>query len=168
MIMTMNRIIRSLAVSLGVSLVASSAWVTCAQAAEFNLFLACQGTINVNGKTKPATLELAMRDNNTTALIQRSNVLPIGERFKYTASPVSYTMLYKMPRPGTVVYQDWMSGQLIIWQPNLKRLATVRIAIDRQSGELEGELLDFDDASLGSLALTCAARDMDDAPPPKF
>lgn len=154
--------------SVGLTLALTTGLVHCVGAAEFNLFLACTGTVNIHGQTKPANLELAMRDNNTTALIQRSNVLPVGERFKYTASPVSYTMLYKMPRPGTVVYQDWVSGQLIIWQPNLKRLATIRMAIDRHSGQLEGELLDFDDASLGTLAMTCAPRDMDDAPEPKF
>lgn len=152
----------------GLSLALATGWINGAGAAEFNLFLTCTGTVNVHGQTKPANLDLAMRDNNTTALIQRSNVLPIGERFKYTASPVSYTMLYKMPRPGTVVYQDWVSGQLIIWQPNLKRLATIRMAIDRHNGQLEGELLDFDDASLGTLAMTCAPRDMEDAPEPKF
>ena len=152
----------------GLSLLVATAGASSALAAEFNLFLACNGTVNVHGQTKPANLDLAMRDNNTTALIQQSNVLPIGERFKYTASPVSYTMLYKMPRPGTVVYQDWVSGQLIVWQPNLKRLATIRMAIDRHSGKLNGEMLDFDDVSLGSLAMECAARDMDDAPEPKF
>ncbi|MGE5451598.1 MAG: hypothetical protein ACM3VZ_07115 [Acidobacteriota bacterium] len=152
----------SLSVALAVGAVAP------AQSAEFNLFLGCTGTVNVQGQTRPANLELAMRDNNTTALIQRSNVLPVGERFKYTPSPVSYTLLYKMPRPGTVVYQDWVSGQLIVWQPNLKRLATIRMAIDRHNGHLEGELLDFDDASLGTLAMTCAKRDMDDAPEPQF
>ncbi len=154
--------------TVGLSLLVATAGTSSALAAEFNLFLTCSGTVNVHGQTKPANLDLAMRDNNTTALIQESNVLPIGERFKYTASPVSYTMLYKMPRPGTVVYQDWVSGQLIIWQPNLKRLATIRMAIDRHSGKLSGEMLDFDDVSLGTLAMECAARDMDDAPAPKF
>ncbi|MDE2592638.1 MAG: hypothetical protein KGL57_00255 [Burkholderiales bacterium] len=154
--------------AVGLSLALATGWINGACAAEFNLFLTCTGTVNVHGQTKPANLDLAMRDNNTTALIQQSNVLPIGERFKYTASPVSYTMLYKMPRPGTVVYQDWVSGQLIIWQPNLKRLATIRMAIDRHSGKLNGEMLDFDDVSLGTLAMECAARDMEDAPEPKF
>lgn len=137
-------------------------------AAEFHLFLQCKGHIKVNGATRPATVDFALRDNNNTALIQRSNVLPVGERLKYTQTPVLYTMLYKLPQPGTVVYQDWMSGQLIVWQPNLKRLATIRMAIDRQTGELDAELLDFDDVLLGTLNMACQRRDTEDGPEPKF
>jgi hypothetical protein len=142
-------------------------WPT-AQAAEFNLYLKCQGQVSAGGKTKAATLDLAMRDNNTTALIQRSNVLPVGERLKYTASKASYTLLYKLPQPGTHYYADWVSGGWIVWQPNLKRLATVRIAVDRQTAELEGTLLDFNDEALGELAMQCDPSNMDDAPEPKF
>lgn len=144
---------------------------TQAMAAEFSLYLNCTGKMAVNGKTKPATLDLAMRDNNTTALIQRSNVLPVGERLKYTASQMSYTMLYKLPLPGTHYYSDWYNGywgHWLVWQPNLKKLATVRIAVDRQTAELEGELLDFNDESLGTIAMDCKPTSMDDAPEPKF
>ncbi|MEY4766103.1 MAG: hypothetical protein RI907_2776 [Pseudomonadota bacterium] len=139
-----------------------------AHAAEFNLYLKCKGEVQVGGKSKPATLDLAMRDNNQTALIQRSNVLPVGERLKYQVSKASYTMLYKLPLPGTHVYTDWVNGGWLVWQPNLKRLATIRIAVDRQSAELEGRLLDFNDESLGELAMQCEPSSNDDAPEPKF
>lgn len=137
-------------------------------AAEFHLFLQCKGSVKVNGANRPAMVDLALRDNNTSALIQRSNVLPVGERLRYTQTPVAYTMLYKLPLPGTVIYQDWVRGPLIVWQPNLKRLATIRMAIDRQSGELDAELLDFDDLLLGTLQMNCERRDVDEAPAPKF
>ena len=95
----------------------------------------------------------------------------MGERLKYTASQMSYTMLYKLPLPGTHYYSDWYNGywgHWLVWQPNLKKLATVRIAVDRQTAELEGELLDFNDESLGTIAMDCKPTSMDDAPEPKF
>ncbi|MGH6649259.1 hypothetical protein [Aquabacterium sp.] len=139
-----------------------------ASAAEFHLYLNCKGKLSAGGKGKAATLDLAMRDNNTTALIQKSNVLPVGERLRYKASQVSYTMLYKLPLPGTVYYNDWVRGQWIVWQPNLKKLATIRLSIDRQSGELEGELLDHDDNLLGNLEMECEPQSMDEVPEPRF
>ena len=137
-------------------------------AAEFSRFLNCAGQLSANGKGKAATLDLAMRDNSAIALIQRSNVLPVGERLKYVATPMSYTMLYKLPLPGTRYYNDWVHGQWLVWQPNLKRLATIRIAIDRQTAELEGELLDFNDESLGTLAMDCKPMTLEDMPEPKL
>ena len=139
-----------------------------ASAAEFNLYLSCEGKLSAGQKNKAATLDLAMRDNNTTALIQKSNVLPVGERLRYKASQVSYTLLYKLPLPGTEYYNDWVRGQWIVWQPNLKKLATIRLSIDRQSGELEGELLDHNDTSLGTLAMACEPQSMDEVPEPRF
>lgn len=149
----------------GLTLVAALA-STQGHAAEFNLFLSCSGKLSANGKSKSAKLELAMRDNNQTALIQRSNVLPVGERLHYDVSPVTYSMVYKTPHPGTQVYRDWMNGQLLVWQPNMKKLATIRLSIDRQSGELEGELLDHDDNALGTLAMSCDPQD--EAPETRF
>jgi hypothetical protein len=137
-------------------------------AAEFNLYLNCKGKLAAGGKSKAATLNLAMRDNNTTALIQKSNVLPVGERLKYTASQASYTLLYKLPLPGTQFYNDWVHGQWLVWQPNLKKLSTIRLSIDRQTGELEGELLDHEDESLGTVAMDCEPQSMDEIPEPRF
>ncbi|MBI5926833.1 MAG: hypothetical protein HY836_14680 [Aquabacterium sp.] len=139
-----------------------------ASAAEFNLFLSCTGKLSANGKAKSATLDLAMRDSNETALIQRSNVLPVGERLRYKASPMAYSMVYKLPQPGAHFYRDWMSGSWVVWQPNLKRLATIRISVDRQTGGLEGDLLDFNDDSLGTIAMDCQPARMEDMPEPKF
>lgn len=150
------------------ALILATALSAPAMAAEFNLYLHCTGKLIVDGKSKPSTLDLAMRDSNTTALIQRSNVLPVGERLKYAASQVSYTMVYKLPLPGTHYYNDWLHGQWVVWQPNLKRLATIRIAVDRQTAELEGELLDFNDESLGTLDMACKPTSMNDTPEPKF
>ena len=139
-----------------------------AMAAEFGRFLNCAGKLSADGKSKAATLDLALRENSSIALIQRSNVLPVGERLKYVATPMSYTMLYKLPLPGSHYYNDWANGQWLVWQPNLKRPATIRIAIDRQSGELEGELLDFNDESLGSMVLECKGMALQDMPEPKL
>lgn len=139
-----------------------------ASAAEFNLFLSCSGKLSAGGKSKPATLDLAMRDNNETALIQRSNVMPVGERLKYKASPMAYSMVYKLSAPGSHYYRDWMGGVWVVWQPNLKRLATIRLSVDRQTGALEGELLDFNDDSLGTIEMACNPVKMDEMPEPKF
>jgi hypothetical protein len=139
-----------------------------ALAAEFSLYLHCKGDLAVNGKRKAATLNLAMRDNNTTALIQQSNVLPVGERLRYTATQQAYTMLYKLPLPGSHYHNDWVHGQWLVWQPNLKKLATIRLSVDRQSGELEGELLDHNDEPLGTVAMDCEPQAMDEVPAPRF
>jgi hypothetical protein len=139
-----------------------------AQAAEFHLMLQCEGKLLAGGKSKAATLNMAMRDNNETALIQRSNVLPVGERLYYKASPMAYSMVYKLRQPGTHYLQDWLNGQWVVWQPNLKRLATIRLSVDRQSAELEGELLDFNDDLLGTIEMACTPLKPDEMPEPRF
>jgi hypothetical protein len=139
-----------------------------AQAAEFNLMLKCEGKLQAGGKSRATTLVMALRENNETALIQRSNVLPVGERLQYKASPLAYSMLYKLRQPGTHYYNDWINGHWVVWQPNLKRLATIRMSIDRQSAELEGELLDFNDDSLGTIAMKCTPLKPDEMPEPKL
>ena len=150
------------------ALLVLGAHATNAQAAEFHMYVKCKGTLSASGKSKPAHLDLALRDNNTTALIQRSNVLPKGERLVYTQTPSDYTMVYKLRQPGTHYYHDWLNGTWVVWQPNLKRLATIRLAIDRQEGELEGELLDFDDDLIGTMQMSCDRVDPDELPEPKF
>ena len=150
------------------ALLVLGAHATTAQAAEFHLYVKCKGTLSASGKSKPAHLDLALRDNNTSALIQRSNVLPKGERLVYTQTPTDYTMVYKLRQPGTHYYHDWLNGTWVVWQPNLKRLATIRLAIDRQEGELEGELLDFNDDLIGTMQMTCEKVDPDELPEPKL
>ena len=150
------------------ALLACGALCGTAQAAEFNLYLKCAGQLTTNGKSRPTALDLALRDSNTSALIQRSDVLPTGERLFYTATPVAYTMLYRLRQPDTRFFQDWLRGQWVIWQPNLKRLATIRLSIDRQDGSLEGRLLDFNDDLIGSIRMDCDPVDPDELPAPKF
>lgn len=139
-----------------------------AAAAEFHLVLRCEGQLTSGGKSRPAHLDLALRDNNTTALIQRSNVLPVGERLAYTATPSHYALTFKLRDPGTRYHADWLRGVWVVWQPNLKRLATIRLAIDRQDGSLEGELRDLNDDAIGTLELACDALDPAAAPAPRF
>lgn len=139
-----------------------------AMAAEYNLYLKCGGQLTASGKSKAAQLELALRDSNNMALIQRSNVLPVGERLRYTPTPVAYTMLYKLRQPGTHYHEDWARGHWVVWQPNLKRLATIRLSIDRQDGSLDGLLLDFNDDLIGTVRMDCDVVDPDELPPPKF
>ena len=137
-------------------------------AAEFSLYLKCEGKVIAGGKSTPGHVDFAMRDNNNTALIQRSNALPVGERLKYAASPMTYSMTYKARGTNTVIAQDWMRGQLFVWQPSLKRVATVRVAIDRQSGDLSGDLLNAEEQSMAQLKMQCQPMREEDLPPPKF
>jgi len=154
--------------ALALALLVWGAHVTTASAAEFHLYVKCKGELSASGKSKAAHLDLALRDNNTTALIQRSNVLPKGERLRYTQTPTDYTMVYKLRQPGTHYHHDWLGGSWVVWQPNLKRLATIRLAIDRQEGELEGEMLDFNDDLIGTLKMSCDSVDPDELPAPRF
>ena len=42
------------------------------------------------------------------------------------------------------------------------------LAIDRQEGELEGELLDFNDDLIGTMQMNCEKVDPDELPEPKL
>jgi hypothetical protein len=159
---------QTLRATLAAAVLGGGALAPATHAAEFHLFVRCTGTLSASGKSKPGHLDLALRDNNTTALIARSNVLPKGERLLYTQTPTSYTMVYKLRQPGARYHHDWLNGAWVIWQPNLKRLATIRLAIDRQEGELEGELLDFNDELIGTMQMACDKADPDALPEPKF
>jgi hypothetical protein len=139
-----------------------------AQAQQFHLYLRCIGEVTVQGRGRAAHLDLAMRDNNQTALIQRSNVLPVGERLKYEASPAHYSMVARAPARNSVVWVDWIRGELFVWNPDLTKLHTVRLSIDRQTAVLEGELLDGRAEALGALRMRCTPSDNDTTPPPKF
>ncbi len=139
-----------------------------AQAQIFHLYLKCSGDITVGGKSRNAYVDLALRDNNMTALIQRSNVLPVGERLRYEASPALYSMVARAPAHGSVVYYDWIRGELFVWNPTLTKLHTVRLSIDRQTAELEGELLDGKAELMGRLRMRCDAKSNEDVPAPKF
>lgn len=139
-----------------------------AHAAEFSLYLNCAGKLTADGKTSDAKLNLAMRDNNRTALIQASDVLPVGERLNYVASELAYSMTYKTPVRGSRYFYDWWNGAMFVVHPNLKKLATTRLSVDRQTAALEGEMLNVEGEVLGSIKMTCDPKGMEDVPAPKF
>lgn len=159
---------RRLSLTLAQAALACAACISSVQAQEFHLYLQCRGDALVQGKSRSAHVDLALRDNNMTALIQRSNVLPVGERLRYDASPALYSMVAKAPAPGGVVFHDWMRSEILVWAPTLKQLHTVRLSIDRQSAELEGELLDGQGDLMGRLRMQCMPRSNDDIAAPKF
>jgi hypothetical protein len=138
-----------------------------AAAQQFHLYLLCSGKIDTKGKSMPAHLDLALRDNNMSALVQRSNVLPVGERMKYQASPTHYAMTMGFAGRSAAFY-DWWRGTLWVWQPDLKRLHEVRLSVDRQTAALEGQMLDGKGESLGRLAMKCNPKTNEDVPAPKF
>lgn len=142
---------------------------TPALSAEFHLYLKCSGNLSSSAKTTPAKLDLALRDNNLTALVQNSDVLPVGERMKYVATDQAYTMQLRTPVWGTRgAYYNWFTGVVFVWHPDLKKLAMTRLSIDRQTAALEGELLNIEGNVLGKLSMTCKPQTMDDVPAPKF
>jgi len=101
------------------------------------------------------------------ALVQRSNVLPVGERMRYEASPALYSMKMLFANREQAFY-DWWRGTLFIWQPDLRRLAEVSISVDRQSAALEGELIDGTGDTLARLRMSCVPKDNETVPEPKF
>lgn len=139
-----------------------------ASADYFSLYLRCEGEVASNAGKTGANLDVALRDNNQSALIQRSNVLPVGEKMKYEVSPVTYSMTYRSPQARTQLYYDWYRGQLFAWDPSLKRLAYIRVSIDRQTGELHGDIRNSDDQSLARIGMKCQKVDQKDLPAPKF
>ena len=62
---------------------------------------------------------------------------------------------------------DWKRGQLFAWDPSLKRLAYIRLSIDRQNGRLEGDFRNSDDHP-GPLRDACEKADPAALPAPKF
>ncbi|MDZ7855649.1 hypothetical protein [Sphaerotilus sp.] len=151
-----------------VVVVALGLWGGAVQAAEFHLYLQCQGKVASRGIAHDAHLQLAMRDNNLTALIQKSNLLPVGERMKYVKTEVAYTLTYRTPQARSHIVRDWFSGQIFVWLPDLKRLAETRLSIDRQTAVLQGELLNAEGDLLGNLRMDCQPVSPDDLPAPKF
>jgi hypothetical protein len=137
-------------------------------AQEFGVYLNCSGQVQVNGRSKSAHLDLALRRNSSLALIQRSDVLPVGDKMKLEITPAFYSMVFRAPVPTSASYYDWMRGTLIVWSPVLRELQTVRISVDRQSAALEGDMRDINDRSLGRLKMRCKPSDNDSAPEPKF
>ncbi len=115
-----------------------------------------------------AHLDLALRRNSSLAQVQRSNVLPVGERMRLEISPSHYSMIFQTPSRGSGVYYDWIRGAIFVWTPDLLKLHTARLAVDRQTAALEGELLDGAGAMLGRLRLRCEPKNNDNVETPKF
>lgn len=113
-----------------------------------------------------AHLELALRDNNMTAFVQRSNVLPTGERMKYVATQTHYTAVYA-PASGAISVQgrnDW----LLSFHPPFQKMMGARFAIDRQTGALEGDLVGPGGEVLGLLDMQCEPKKDGHGPAPRF
>jgi hypothetical protein len=139
-----------------------------ARAQEFGVYLNCTGQVQAGGKSKNAHLDLALRRNSSLALIQRSDVLPVGDKMKLQITPALYSMVFQAPLPNSALYYDWTRGALFVWGPALRQLQTVRISVDRQTAALEGDMRDVNDRSIGRLKMRCTPSDNDSVPEPKF
>lgn len=139
-----------------------------AVAQEYGLYLNCSGKIEINGQAKDAHLDLALRRNSSLALVQRSDVLPVGDRMKLDITPGFYSMVFRAPARGSVVYYDWIRGALFVWSPDLKKLHTTRISVNRQTAMLEGDMRDGADVSIGRLNMRCEPKTNDSVAEPKF
>ncbi len=138
-----------------------------AAAQEFGLYLECKGQLQSSGKSRQATLDMALRRNSQLAMITASDVLPVGERLQLQITPRHYTMRLVVPTSGQVWY-DWFHGQIVVWSPFLKNLHAIRISVDRQSAKLDGDLRDGSGQPLGRLSMVCEPRDNESVEAPKF
>ena len=114
-----------------------------------------------------ANLDLALRDNNMSMLVQRSNVLPTGQRLKYQASQTHYTATF-LPQSAGAGFREWGEGWLFGWYPPFQKMTAARLAIDRRSGVLEGEIVGPAGEVLGLIDMQCEAKRSEDAPAPRF
>lgn len=139
-------------------------------AQEFSRYLQCAGTFTAGTQTAAAHADFALRFNNRTALVQRSNILPVGERLAYVPSPAAYSMTYKLPRQGTqvIAIPGWFSSTILIKFPDLRRLNQIRMSIDRQSGALEGVMLNEEEQPLASFVMQCKSKSEEEVGAPKF
>lgn len=139
-------------------------------AQEFSRYLACTGEATSGPRHAPAYADFALRFTNRAALVQRSNVLPVGERLAYVPSPAAYTMTYRVRPQGTdvVVVPGWLQSTVLVMLPDLRRLNQIRLSIDRQTGALEASLLNEEEQSLGTVAMQCRSMSEQDRGEPKF
>jgi hypothetical protein len=113
-----------------------------------------------------AQLELALRDNNMTAFVQRSNVLPTGERMRYVATQTHYTAVYA-PASGAITVEG-RNQWLLSFHPPFQKMMGARFAIDRQSGALEGDLVGPGGEVIGLLEMQCEPKKDGQGPAPRF
>lgn len=139
--------------------VVPAATLFCSPAYAQQLYLRCHGVLSSSAKPTPANLELILRGDDLTARIQHSDVLPVGVSLKYVATEQAYTMQMRTPAYGTSGdYSAWFSGPIFVWHPDLKNLALTRLSVDRQTGVLDGEILNIAGRGLGRLRMNCRPR----------
>ncbi|MBI5260125.1 MAG: hypothetical protein HY855_26735 [Burkholderiales bacterium] len=139
-----------------------------AAAQEFGVYLNCKGKVEIGGKSHAAHVDLALRRNSQLAMVQNSDIVPTGQRLRLETTPQFYTLLVNAPVRGSVLYHDWLRGELFVWNPDLKKLHAIRIAVNRQTAALDGDLRDGEGASMGRLRMQCEAKDNDTVEAPKF
>lgn len=137
-------------------------------AQEYGVYLACSGKLLAGSRAMPAHLDLALRRNSQLAMIQRSDVMPVGERMKLEITPAFYSMVYATPMRSSTVWYDWIRGTMFVWDPDLLKLQSVRLSVDRQTAALEGEMRDGAGVQLARLAMRCDPKNNDTVPEPKF
>lgn len=118
-------------------------------------------------KRGDAQLDLALRDNNMSMLVERSNVLPTGQRLSYQATQTQYIATF-LPQMAGAGFRKWGEGWLFGWYPPFQKMTAARFAISRQSGVLEGEIVGPGGEVLGLIDMQCEPRRNEDAPAPRF
>ncbi|MBA4175270.1 MAG: hypothetical protein C0505_01700 [Leptothrix sp. (in: Bacteria)] len=118
-------------------------------------------------KRGDAQLELALRDNNMSMLVQRSNVLPTGQRLTYQATQTHYTATF-LPQMAGAAFRKWGEAWLFGWYPPFQKMTAARLAIDRQTGVLEGEIVGPAGEVLGLIDMQCEPKRNEDAAAPRF
>jgi hypothetical protein len=139
-----------------------------AAAQEYGLYLACSGKVEAKGQAKDAHLDLALRRNSSLALVQRSNVLPVGDKLTLQITPSHYSMVFRAPAHGSAVFYDWIRGAMFVWNPDFQKLRVARLSVDRQTAVLEGEMLDGAENPLGRLKMRCEPKTNETVTAPKF
>ncbi len=114
-----------------------------------------------------AQLDLALRDNNMSMLVQRSNVLPTGQLLKYQATQTHYTATF-LPQMAGAGFRAWGESGLFGFYPPFQKMTAARFAIDRSSGVLEGEIVGPAGEILGLIDMQCEPKRNEDAPAPRF
>ncbi|WP_374662468.1 hypothetical protein [Inhella sp.] len=119
-------------------------------------------------KRGDAQLELALRDNNMSMLVQRSNVLPTGQKLSYQATNTHYTATF-LPLQAGAAFHTWgREGGLFGFYPPFQKMQATRFSIDRQTGVLEGDIVGPNGELLGLIDMQCEPRRPEDAPKPRF
>jgi len=140
------------------------------QAQEFSRYISCSGSFVADGKPRDANADFALRFNSRSALIQNSNVLPVGETLQYVPTPANYSMTYLLRPRGTqvIAVPGWFRNTILAFYPNLQRLNQIRLSINRQTGQLQGKMLNQEDELLASFSMQCQSQSEEQIGAPKF